>query len=76
MHREPIWERKPRFGAKTFIEFEMKYAGTCKVHGLIAHEATQAQMDIKGGPYCPYCGMTVTVIASDKEKRSLRRKQK
>jgi len=54
----------------------MKYAGTCKVHGLIAHEATQAQMDIKGGPYCPYCGLTVTVIASDKEKRSLRRKQK
>jgi len=54
----------------------MKYAGMCKEHGLIGHEATQAQMDIKGGPYCPYCGLTVTVVASDKEKRSLKRKQK
>ena len=46
----------------------MKYVGTCKVHGLVQHEATKAMIDIKTGPYCPYCGILIdNVIKNGRE---------
>lgn len=47
----------------------MKYAGICTEHGLIAHDAPKAMLDIKTGPYCPYCGKLVTVLKVDKKGR-------
>lgn len=46
----------------------MKYIGKCQKHGLVAHDATKAQMDINGGPFCPYCALPVEVISSDKKE--------
>jgi hypothetical protein len=50
----------------------MKYVGKCDKHGLIQHDVTQAQIDIKGGPYCPYCGSLVDVIAKNTDKKNPR----
>lgn len=47
----------------------MKYAGMCPEHGLIAHDAPKAMLDIKTGPYCPYCGRLVLVLKTDKKKK-------
>ena len=47
----------------------MKYAGICPEHGLIAHDAPKAMLDIKTWPYCPYCGKLVTVLKVDKKGR-------
>lgn len=49
----------------------MRYAGTCKTHGLIQHEATKAMLDIKTGPYCPLCGNLIdNVIKKMTEKQA------
>jgi hypothetical protein len=47
----------------------MKYAGECPNHGLVAHEADQKTLDLKGGPFCPYCGKLVLVLKTDKKKK-------
>ena len=47
----------------------MKYVGKCEKHGLIQHDVTQAQIDIKGGPYCPYSGSLVDVIAKNTDNK-------
>jgi hypothetical protein len=33
-----------------------RYAGNCKTHGLVQHDALQKTYDLKGGAYCPLCG--------------------
>lgn len=48
----------------------MKYVGTCKVHGLVQHETTKAMIDIKTGPYCPYCGILIDNVIKNDRTRS------
>lgn len=45
----------------------MKYAGMCPDHGLIVHDAPKAMLNIKTGPYCPYCGRLITVLKTTKK---------
>lgn len=48
----------------------MRYAGTCKTHGLIQHEATKAMLDIKTGPYCPLCGNLIDNVIKKNDRKT------